>query len=193
MVLLKLEVGALMKKLTMATDIFISFMKIGCFTFGGGWGIVAQMQKEFVEKRGWITEEELIDYTSVGKSIPGTMIANVSYLFGYHMGGAVCGIAALLGITFIPLVLLTFITLFYNNVKDNIYIMKALVGIRAAVLPIIGSAIWHLRKAALKKKSGYVIALGSFLLYYIVNMQSFLIIILGAVLGLFLTKRGEGK
>lgn len=182
-----------MQKLKLAGNIFLSFMKIGSFTFGGGWGIVAQMQKEFVEKRHWISEEELMDYTSVGKSIPGTMIANVSYLFGYHMGGVVCGIAALLGITFVPLVLLTFITFFYNNVKDNIYIMRALVGIRAAVLPIMGSAIWHLRKAAFKRPSGYAIALGSFLLYYVIKMQSFLIIILGAIIGLLLTKRGKEK
>lgn len=181
------------KKLKTAGTIFLSFMKIGCVTFGGGWGIVAQMQKEFVDKRHWITEDELIDYTSVGKSIPGTMIANVSYLFGYHMGGVVCGIAALAGITLIPLVLLTFITLFYHNVKDNLYILKALAGIRAAVLPIIGLAIWHLRKAAFQQRSGYAIALGSFLLYYFFNVQSFLIIILGAVLGLLLTKRGAGK
>jgi len=180
------------EKLKIAGNIFYSFMKIGCVTFGGGWGIVAQMQEEFVDKRHWITEEELMDYTSVGKSIPGTMIANVSYLFGYHMGGVVCGIAALLGITFVPLVLLTFITLFYNNVKDNIYMMKALVGIRAAVLPIIGLAIWNLRKAAFKKTYGYAIALGSFLLYYFMNMQSFIIVIMGAVLGLLLTER-RGK
>jgi len=181
------------EKLKIAGIIFYSFMKIGCVTFGGGWGIVAQMQEEFVDKRHWITEEELMDYTSVGKSIPGTMIANVSYLFGYHMGGVICGIAALLGITFVPLVLLTFITLFYNNVKDNIYMMKALVGIRAAVLPIIGLAIWNLRKAAFKKRYGYAIALGSFLLYYFMNMQSFIIVIMGAVLGLLLTERSGKK
>ena len=67
--------------------LFWQFFKIGCYTFGGGWSIVAQMQKEYVEKRGWLTEEDLLDITSVGRSLPGLMIGNVSYLFGYHVAG----------------------------------------------------------------------------------------------------------
>ena len=70
-----------------ALSIFKTFLKFGCFTFGGGWSIVAQMQKEYVEKEHWITDEELLDFTSVGRSTPGLMIGNVSILFGYHAAG----------------------------------------------------------------------------------------------------------
>ena len=71
-------------QLKRALSIFATFLKFGCFTFGGGWSIVAQMQKEYVEKRRWLTDEELLDYTSVGRSTPGLMIGNTSIPFGYH-------------------------------------------------------------------------------------------------------------
>ena len=70
-----------------ALELFLYFFKIGFYTFGGGWSIVAQIQQEYVQKKGWITDEELLDITSVGRSLPGLMIGNVSYLFGYHVAG----------------------------------------------------------------------------------------------------------
>ena len=62
--------------------LYLYFAKVGCYTFGGGWSIIAQMQKDFVAKRGWTTDEELLDKISVGRSVPGTMISNVTLLFG---------------------------------------------------------------------------------------------------------------
>lgn len=77
--------------------LFVQFMKFGCFTFGGGWSIVAQMQQLYVEQRHTITNEELLDLTSVGRSLPGTMIGNVAMLFGYRMAGFLGGLACVVG------------------------------------------------------------------------------------------------
>lgn len=79
-------------------SIFLTFLKFGCFTFGGGWSIVSQIQKEYVEDKHWITDEELLDFTSVGRSVPGLMISNASVLFGYHAAGFGGALAALAGI-----------------------------------------------------------------------------------------------
>ena len=68
-------------------ELFLYFAKIGCFTFGGGWSIIAQMQEEFINKRHTLTEEELLDITSVAKSLPGIMITNISVIFGYRTAG----------------------------------------------------------------------------------------------------------
>ena len=76
------------ERVARALQLFRFFVKIGFFTFGGGWSILAQMQSEFVERRQWLTQEELLDIVSVGRSLPGIMIANISAPFGYHMGGA---------------------------------------------------------------------------------------------------------
>ena len=90
--------------------LFWQFFKFGCYTFGGGWSIVAQMQKEYVQKRGWLTEEDLLDITSVGRSLPGLMIGNVSYLFGYHVAGFPGAIACVTGMCIPPLLILTAVT-----------------------------------------------------------------------------------
>ena len=66
------------------SDVFLYFFRISWFTFGGGWSIVAQMQKDFVDDHPIMTAEELLDIVSVGRSLPGTMIGNVAYLFGYR-------------------------------------------------------------------------------------------------------------
>lgn len=79
--------------------LFAFFFKIGCFTFGGGWSILAQMEQEFVDKKKLITKEELLDMVAVGKSVPGIMITNISMLFGYYVGGwfgGVCAVALVL-------------------------------------------------------------------------------------------------
>lgn len=176
------------EKIRMAVKLFLFFAKIGCFTFGGGWGIVAEMQKEFVGKKHWITEEELLDYTSIGKSIPGTMISNVSYLFGYRMGGVTCGIASLLGITIMPLIILSIVVYGYDELMNNIYVVKMMTGIRAAVIPIMGYAVWQLCKVAFTEKICYAIAFASFCLYCFTSVQSFLTIFLGALIGILVMK-----
>ena len=117
-------------RLSRALSIFATFLKIGCFTFGGGWSIVAQMQKEYVEKRRWLTDEELLDYTSVGRSTPGLMIGNASVLFGYHAAGVPGALAALFGIAIPPIVIMLLVVYIYDLVKDNLYVSRAMVGVR---------------------------------------------------------------
>lgn len=67
-----------MKKLQRLVIIFLLMFKIGAFTFGGGWSIIAQIQAEFVDRRGWMTEDQIADYMSFAKSFPGIMIINMS-------------------------------------------------------------------------------------------------------------------
>ena len=110
--------------------------KVGFFTWGGGWSIVAQLQREFIEKRGWMTQEDLVDIISVGRSMPGIMVMNVSVLFGYQIGGIPGVVCSVAGIASPSVIVLTIVTGFYTQIKDNIYVAKALVGVRAAVIPM---------------------------------------------------------
>lgn len=165
-------------------NIFLTFLKFGCFTFGGGWSIVAQIQKEYVENKHWITNEELLDFTSVGRSVPGLMIGNASVLFGYHTAGFFGAVAALLGICLPPVVIMYGVTLVYNLVHDNLYIARAMMGVRAAVVPIILCAVLKLVKSALKDWPCWVIAIGAAALSLFTGMSNILIVVLGAVAGL---------
>ena len=144
---------------------------------------MAQIQKEYVQKREWLTEEELLDITSVGRSLPGLMIGNVSYLFGYHAAGFPGALACVAGMCIPPLLILTVVTWCYAQVKDNVYVSRAMVGVRAAVAPIIASAALGLRKAALTDRFGYVVLLLGFVLYLFFGMNCITIVLLGGLLG----------
>ena len=120
------------KKIKTGLMLFAFFFKIGCFTFGGGWSILAQMEQEFVNRKKLITKDELLEMVAVGKSVPGIMIANISLLFGYHVGGLFGGACAVLGITCPAVIILSLVTYFYNAVKSNYWCRGALIwrGIR---------------------------------------------------------------
>ncbi|MBQ3702966.1 MAG: chromate transporter [Oscillospiraceae bacterium] len=167
-----------------ALSIFKTFLKFGCFTFGGGWSIVAQMQKEYVEKKHWITDEELLDFTSVGRSTPGLMIGNVSVLFGYHAAGIPGALAAILGITVPPVIIMLGVVVLYDLVKDNLYVSRAMIGVRAAVAPIILSALLKLLKSGLKDAFCYLVAICAFCLCRFTTLNNVLIVLLGAAAGL---------
>lgn len=171
------------KKLKLLADLFWYFLKTGSYTFGGGWGIVLAMQQEFVEKRKWMTEEELVDLTSVGRSLPGTMIGNVTYLFGYRQCGVLGGVVSLLGISFMPMVVLMLVTLGYEQFKTNPYVARALTGVRAAVIPIILSGAISLKNACLTDKISYGFAAAAALLFLFSNLGTLPLVLIAGLAG----------
>ncbi len=169
-----------------ALSLFIQFVKIGCFTFGGGWSIVAQIQKIYVEEQKCITDEELLDLTSVGRSIPGIMIANISMLFGYRQAGVLGGIACVLGLSLPPMVILSIVTLFYTAFRSNPWVVSAMTGIRIAVVPIILSATVTMMKSVFKKKTGIILAIIAFFAYLVFDFGTVTLVFCGAVCGILL-------
>ena len=167
-----------------ALSVFRTFLKFGCFTFGGGWSIVAQIQKEYVEKRGWITDEELLDFTAVARSTPGLMIGNASVLFGYHAAGVPGALAALLGMVIPPVIVMLGVVYLYDQVKDNLYVARAMVGVRASVVPVIFNALLKLFRSGMKDAFCYLIAALAFCLCLFTRLSNVLIVLLGAAAGL---------
>ena len=155
------------------------FIKIGAFTFGSGWSIVAQMEQEFVDKRKWLTQSDLLDMVAVGRSVPGIMITNISMIFGYSMGGVFGGFCAVLGMTAPAILILSVVTLFYSKLKDNIWCAGALRGIRCAVVPIIASAALSLGKAAFKTKVSIAAGMIALLLCIFTDIGNIELVCLG--------------
>lgn len=166
--------------------LFCFFAKIGCFTFGGGWSILAQMEQEFVEKRALLTKEELLDIVSLGKSIPGIMITNISTIFGYQVAGWFGAVCAMFGIAFPAVVILSVVTAFYSLFKDNIWVASALKGIRAAVVPIIVSATISLARSGLKSGLCVVICLIAAGLCFFTNLNNIVIVFMGILFAFIL-------
>ena len=180
-------------RLREALSLYFFFFRIGWFAFGGGWSIVAQIQKEFVDRRSDLTEEELLDLVSVGRSIPGTMITNTSYLFGASRGGLLCALASTLGIATPSFLLIAVLTYFYDALRDNIWIDRALVGVRAAVVPIIITAALRLRKGALTHPICYATCIIGCVLSLFFHANNVLIILAGVLIGLLSKQKGEDR
>lgn len=160
--------------------------KIGLFTFGGGWSIIAQMQAEFVEKRQWITETELLDIVALARSFPGIMIVNTSVMLGYSIGGVWYAVLCAFSIAAPAFGVMCIVTLFYSAFRSNPYVSRAMLGVRAAVVPIIVSAILNLRKTAIRDVAGILIAVAAFLLFLFTDMNNIYIVALGGIAGLMI-------
>jgi chromate transporter len=164
--------------------LFGIMFKLGALTFGGGWSIIAQMQQELVERYGWLTSEELVDLALVGRSLPGIMVINTATLVGYHLKGIRGACLAIIGTSLPSMIIICVITFFYQKFRDNIYVAKALNGVRAVVLPIILSAAVTMKETALKNKLSYAIAAGALLICLFVPISNMWVVIGGAVIGL---------
>lgn len=175
-------------------SLFWTFLKIGSFTFGGGLNIVAQIQRIYVDERKLLTEEDIVDNFCVGKSLPGTMVTNVSYLVGYQLAGVAGGFCCVLGLIIVPIAVLILIAFCYDAVKNNPYVVKAMIGVRAAVVPIILVAVLRMLKTSFPKWVCIPAGLAAFVLFYFLNWNSLLIVVLSAAFGLlFNRKKGADR
>ena len=178
-------------------QLFWQFFKFGCFTFGGGWSIVAQMQQVYAREKKLMGEEEILDLAAVGKSVPGTMIGNVAMLFGYRMGGYLGGLACVLGMIIPPFLVLAVVTVFYGAIRGNPWVAAAMTGIRAAVAPILFSAVVGMFQGAFAYPPCFVIAAAALVLYLGLGVSGVWLMLGGAVCGLVLCeyyeRRGKRK
>ena len=120
----------------MYLTLFLTFMKIGMFTIGGGYAMLPLIQREVVD-RGWMTKEEFIDIFSVAQSLPGIFAVNISIFVGYRlrkkMGGFICALGTILP----SFLIILLIALFFTQMKDNEWVEKAFKGLRPAVVALI--------------------------------------------------------
>ena len=116
--------------------LFLTFMKIGAFTIGGGYAMLPLIQREVVD-RGWMTKEDFIDLFSVAQSLPGIFAVNIAIFVGYKLkkvrGGIICALGSILPSFLIILA----IAMFFTQFKDNEWVEKAFKGLRPAVVALI--------------------------------------------------------
>ena len=167
-------------------QLFLEFAKFGCFTFGGGWSIIAQMQQQYVEKQKEITPQELLDLASVAKSLPGTMIGNVAMLYGYRVGGLAGGFAAVFGMILPPFAVILVISFFYAAFRANPWVNAAMEGMQAAVVPIIFGAAVNLVRGSMPYPPCVLLMLISVAAYLFTGINPIILVILGVVLGLLI-------
>jgi len=174
-------------------SLFLTFLKLGCFTFGGGMSIVAQMQRIYVEDQKIISDGELLDLTSVARSMPGLMVGNVAMLFGYRCAGFWGGAACVIGMVLPPLGVVSLVTMFYSAFRDNQWIDAAMTGVRAGVVPIIVSAAVKMTKGAFRFPPCVLVTVLMLVLYLVFQVNTIYLVVLGALCGLVISEVYERK
>lgn len=183
----------MMDKIKNLFNLYFSFAKIGTFTIGGGLAMMPMMQSELIEKRKWITDEELIDYYAVGQSTPGIVAVNVATFVGYKQMGIVGGIFATLGMVTPSLVIIMILASLINSINDFPIIQKALKGINVAVAALLTSTIINFMKKTIKKFTNAIFMMISFLLVFVFKLPSFWIILFALFIGVVLTYKEKKK
>lgn len=140
-------------------QLFISFFKIGGFTFGGGWAMISLIEKEVVDHRRWIDREEFLDQLAIAQSLPGILAVNISVAVGDKMRGMRGSIAAATGTIILPFLIILGIAIFLTPelIKNNEVISAIFKGIRPAVTAlIIAPVLTSARSAGINWKTVWI-------------------------------------
>ena len=167
-------------------DLFVTFFKIGGFTFGGGLAMIPLIEKEVVTRKKWIDEDEIVDIFAVAQSIPGVIAINSATQVGYKVSGKKGAVAATLGVVLPSFLIILIIAMFFTRVQDNIIVKNMFKGIRPCVAVLIGSAAVRISKTSVKDKITLLIALVAFALVLFFEIHSIFAIIGGAVAGILI-------
>ncbi len=173
--------------------LLFDFLRFGLFTFGGGMSIVAQMQQKYVQEEQCISSEDILDLTSVAKSLPGVMITNVAMLFGCQQAGLAGGFAAVFAMSLPPMAILMLITTCYTAFRSNYWVAAAMGGMQAAVVPIILSAAVGLMKGSIKYPPCVLITLVCFCLFVFAEVSTVVLIVIGVIGGFLIGDWYERK
>ena len=174
-------------------DLFLTFARIGGFTFGGGYAMLPMLQKEVVEARHWATEDELMDYYAIGQCTPGIIAVNTATFIGYKQRGILGGIAATLGVIAPSMVIITVIAAFIKGFADIPAVAQAFAGIRACVCVLIFNAVVRLGKKSLISKTAVAIFCVILALSLFTDLSPALLVILEGLFGVINGKIGGKK
>ena len=175
-------------------QLFLAFARVGVMTFGGGYAMIPILEREIVDRHGWATEEELMDYYAVGQCTPGVIAVNTATFIGYKTAGTLGGIVATLGVIFPSVVIITVIAGILTSFAEVPAVKSAFAGIRVCVCVLIFNAILKLWKKAVVDKATLALFLGVFLLSAFFSVSPVVFVVFCAAAGILLTRWGvRGK
>jgi chromate transporter len=180
-----------MEKVKKSLILFLTFFKIGLFTFGGGYAMLPMIEREIVENRGWATSEEILDYFAVAQCTPGVIAVNTATFVGKKQKGVVGGIIATLGVVFIPLIIISVIASFLKSVAHFEAVKNALWGISIAVCATITASFYKMAKKAIKDIAGIVIFIIAFFVSIFVDVSPVIVVLLAALAGIIIKNTGK--
>ena len=158
--------------MSLLLDLFLSFAKIGLFTFGGGYAMIALIENACVEKKQWITHDEMMNITVIAESTPGPIAINCATYVGYKQKGLIGSVAATIGMILPSFCIIFLISLFLDHFLEITWIAHAFLGIKIAVgILILDAAIKMIQKMQ-KKWMPRVFMICAFIIMMLINVFS---------------------
>lgn len=173
--------------------LFWSTFQLSAFTFGGGYVIVPLMRRKFVMNLHWLEDDEMLDLTAIAQSTPGAMAVNASVLVGYRVAGLPGAFISVLATILPPFLILSVISLFYTQFRDNWAVNLVLKGMQAGVAAVICDVVvsmgWNIFK--LRRILPVIMMVGAFVASWFFDINVVLVILICAVVGAIDTWRRE--
>lgn len=144
--------------------LFTAFMRIGAFTFGGGYAMLPMLERECVEKTGWVTHDELLDYFAIGQCTPGVIAVNTATFVGKKHRGFIGAFMTTAGVVLPSFVIICLLAALLNSVMDIAWVQYAMHGVKVAVGVLIINTVIKLVREKIKGLIGYVLSIAAFLL-----------------------------
>lgn len=139
-------------------QLFLSFLKIGAFTFGGGYAMIPIIEREVIDRRGWVARADFLDLLTLAQSAPGPISLNTAVFVGYKLRGIGGALAALAGIVLPSFVIILLIALFFNEIRHNAWVDAAFRGMRPAVVALIVAPVLSLSRGMHRAMYGVIVA-----------------------------------
>ena len=164
-------------------QVFTAFFKIGLFTFGGGMSMLPMLQRELVESKQWLTEEEILNYFAIGQCTPGIIAVNVATFCGYKRAGLSGAIVSTIGIVCPSWIVITLIAGSISRFSDIVWIQRAMKGVYVAVAALLARAVFTFGKKIITDFVTAGIAVGAFLAMSVWNISGILIVLAAGIIG----------
>jgi chromate transporter len=165
--------------------ILLTFLKVGAFTFGGGYAILPVIRQEVVENRKWVTQRTFSDILIITQGMPGQLALNSSIQIGVRLRGTAGGLVAALGVTAPSVIILLAIAAYlYPLIRDNIYVQAAFYGLRPAVVALIAAAAIKMGRDILHGWKGAVLCAVLLAVAIITQLHPILVLVTGGLAGL---------
>ncbi|WP_099320204.1 chromate transporter [Anaerococcus sp. Marseille-P3625] len=171
-------------------DLYLTFAKIGVFTFGGGYAMLPLLEREVCDKKNWASQEEILDYYAIGQSTPGIIAINTSTFLGYKMAGKIGGLVASLGFITPSIIIIVLIANFLKIYSHLAFIQHAFAGIRIGVCALVFYTVMKMTKKNADTSLKFIIFFLTFLAVAVLSISPVIIVISLGIFGILL---GRGK
>ena len=166
--------------------LFLAMLTLSAFTFGGGFVIISLMKKKFVEEYHWLEEEEMLNLAAIAQAAPGALAVNASIIVGYRIKKTYGALISVLGIAIPPLVIISLISIFYEQFKSNQIIAVALLVMRAGVAAVIFDVVINLTGNVFKTRNiqNIILLFATFIANVFLGVSAITIIVICIIIAL---------